>query len=245
MINVNGEVDVLLKQLEDLINQLDVVELSHTLEEHIPIWPTHSRYLHTLWHSYWHGDDAIDYQLLINEHNGTHVDAPAHFIREGNAHKWINEMPIKSFFGSCITMDMSFLGKRGILTKEQIILWEEQNEEIQENDIVFINFGWARYWKNRPEDKEYVNDWPGVGRSAAEYLRDKKVKMVGVDTLAVDAFKAEGDPAHYALLGNEILVIENLNNLDKLTKRCYFMALPLPIKEGSASPIRAIALIEK
>lgn len=235
----------MIKQLEKIISQLGVVELSHTLEEHIPIWPTHSRFLHTLWHSYWHGDEAIDYQLLINEHNGTHVDAPAHFIKEGPAHIWINQMPIKSFFGVCITLDMSFLGKRESLSKEQIVNWETKNGKIQKDNIVLINFGWAKYWKNRPNDKDYVQNWPGVGRCAAEYLLEKEIKMVGVDTLAVDVYGSIENPAHHTLLGNKILVVENLNNLDKMPKHGYFMALPLPIKDGSASPIRAIALVER
>lgn len=55
------------------------MDLSQTLEEGIPNFPTHSRYYHELWESYWHGDVAVAYQLIMNEHPGMHVDAPAHF----------------------------------------------------------------------------------------------------------------------------------------------------------------------
>jgi kynurenine formamidase len=234
-----------INHLEDLLNQLQIVELSHTLEEHIPIWPTHSKFLHTLWHSYWHGDVAIDHQLLINEHNGTHIDAPAHFIKEGESHIWINEMPLRTFWGPCAVIDLSFLGKLGVVTEEHIRQWEQKHGDIKKDDIVLLYFGWSKLWRKRPEDYEFTHDWPGVGASAAEYLVEKGVKMVGVDTLAIDVFGSTENPAHYALLGNKISIIENLNNLDQMPERGYFAALPLLIKEGSASPVRAIAFVEK
>jgi kynurenine formamidase len=68
--------------------------------------------------------------------------------------------------------------------------------------------------------------------------------MVGVDTLSVDAFYADNDPAHNILLSNKILVAENIKNLEKLYgKKGYFIMLPLLIKDGSASPVRPIVLI--
>jgi kynurenine formamidase len=89
-----------------------------------------------------------------------------------------------------------------------------------------------------------VTDWPGIGWSAAQYLADKRIKMVGVDTLAVDVFGSADNPAHHVCLGNKIPIVENLDNLSKMSNRGFFAALPLPIKEGSASPIRAIAFRE-
>ncbi|PZE20595.1 cyclase family protein [Paenibacillus xerothermodurans] len=229
------------KTLHDLLTQMQVIELSHTLEEHIPIWPTHSRYQHTLWHSYWHGDEAVNYQILINEHNGTHVDAPAHFIREGPAHVWINQMPIRTFFGPCTVLDLSFIGSLGVVEGGHIQEWEQEHGAIDAGDVVLIHLGWSKYWKKRPDDKQFVQDWPGIGKSAAEYLTEKKIKMIGVDTLAIDVFGSTDNPAHHTFLGSQIPIMENLNNLDKMPTRAYFIALPLPIAEGSGSPIRAVA----
>lgn len=70
--------------------------------------------------------------------------------------------------------------------------------------------------------------------------------MVGVDTLSVDRDGADGDPAHNTLLSHRIPVVENLRNLGLLhEKRGYFVALPLLIREGSASPVRPIVLVER
>ena len=69
--------------LPHLVNSLraaTIVNLSQTLEEHMPHFPTHSMFFHNLWGSYSHGGRSLSYQLVMHEHNGTHVDAPAHFI---------------------------------------------------------------------------------------------------------------------------------------------------------------------
>ena len=94
-----------------------------------------------------------------------------------------------------------------------------------------------------PEGTGFLEDWPGLGGDAAGYLVEKGVSLVGCDTLAVDAFGSEENPAHYALLGNEVYIVENLNNLDKLPPWSLFMAFPLKVKGGSGSPVRAVALV--
>ncbi|WHH60368.1 cyclase family protein [Petroclostridium sp. X23] len=231
--------------LTELLEKMEVVELSHKLEEHMPIWPTHSRFYKTLWHSYLHGDAATDYQLLINEHHGTHIDSPAHFMKDGEAHVWIDEIPLKNFWGPCVVIDASFIGANGTLTDQHVKDWEEKNGDICKNDIVLVSFGWAKFWKKRPDSYQFTHDWPGIGASAAQYLVEKKIKMLGVDTLAADGYGIEGDPAHHILLSKKIPIIENLNNLDLIPLRGYFMAHPLPITKGSASPVRAIAFIER
>ncbi len=236
-----GNLDLLCNALSGL----KIIELSHPFEEHMPAWPTHSKYFHTLWNSYEHGDRATTYQIIINEHNGTHIDAPAHFIREGKGHTWIDEMPAATFLAVCRTLDVSFLPKKGEVTKEHIVDWENKNGAIEKDEAVFFYFGWSKLWNKRPNDTEFSSDWPGVGRTAAEYLLDKKVKLVGVDTLAADVCNTVDFPCHYTLLGNNIPIIENLNNLDKMSTRAYFMALPLMIREGSASPVRAVGFVEK
>ena len=80
---------------------------------------------------------------------------------------------------------------------------------------------------------------------AAQYLVEKGVSLVGCDTLAIDAFGSEEHPAHYTLLGNEVYIVENLKNLDKLPSWSLFMAFPLKVKGGSGSPVRTLALMHR
>ncbi|MFK3707368.1 hypothetical protein ACI2JR_20950 [Klebsiella sp. NPDC088457] len=63
--------------------------------------------------------------------------------------------------------------------------------------------------------------------------------------MTIDAFVHEGYPAHDVFLNREILIIENLTQLRQLPNQFIFLALPLKIKGGSASPIRAVALVAR
>ena len=66
------------------------------------------------------------------------------------------------------------------------------------------------------------------------------------DTLGIDCWGADHDPAHQALLSSRVPVVENLNNLGLLHgRRGYFVMLPLKIRAGSASPVRPVVLVDR
>ena len=221
------------------------VDLSHTLEEGIPSWPTHARFGHVLYESYELGDVARHYGLVMSEHTGTHMDAPLHFIARGQAHYGIDEVPLDRLAGRAATIEAPELPAGGLLAVAHIRAWEERHGPIQERDRVLIRYGWDDRWGTGPEGTDFLKDWPGLGREAAEYLVEKGVSLVGCDTLAVDAFGSEENPAHYALLGNEVYIVENLKNLKHLPPWSFFMAFPLKVKAGSGSPVRAVALVSE
>jgi len=227
------------------LRNMKMIDLSQALEEHMPHYPTHSKFFHNLWGSYWHGSRSLNYQLVMNEHNGTHVDAPAHFISDANplAHVTIDRIPLEQLVGRGVRIDCRNLTEGHYVSKGQIVQWEGQHGALEARDIVLFNFGWSRHWKLRPEDARYTQDWPGVSTDAAEYLVQKSVGAVGVDTLSPDPPAAlAADPIHPYVLEKQVLIIENLANLDKLPDFFLFAALPLKIAGGSGSPIRAVAL---
>ncbi|MBN1170218.1 cyclase family protein [Candidatus Micrarchaeota archaeon] len=80
-----------------------------------------------------------------------------------------------------------------------------------------------------------------ISEDAARQLVRKKVKMAGTDEMSPD------DPpfnVHKLLLQNNILIVENLANLDKLAgKRCTFFVLPIKLADSDAAPCRAIAIL--
>ena len=76
--------------------------------------------------------------------------------------------------------------------------------------------------------------------------RDSTQAALGVDTLSPDPPEAlRTRPIHPVVLEKQVLIIENLCNLDQLPDFFLFLALPLKIREGSGSPIRAVALVEQ
>jgi kynurenine formamidase len=230
------------KQLSQLLDSMTLVDLSHTLEEDMPIVPSHNRYFHTLWDTFAHGSRALSYQLLINEHTGTHVDATAHFMQEGHpAHQYIDQTSLTQFFGRALTLDFSHFTELNEVTVEEIQQWEQENQQIEAGDIVNFYFGWAQYWVPRSVSQKFAKLRPGLTGAAAEYLVSKKVKTIGTDVISIDGSLSTDAAAHYALLGNGVNIIENLNRLEEILGESYIFILPLKIKEGSGSPVRAIA----
>jgi kynurenine formamidase len=130
------------------------------------------------------------------------------------------------------------------VSKSRLCEWEDRHGPLQAGDIVLFDFGWAASWGLRPNDQRYRENWPGVGMDAAEYLLTKQAAAIGVDTLSPDPPQAlRTGPIHPVVLEKQMLIMENLCNLDQLPDFFLFLALPLKIRLGSGSPIRAVALV--
>ncbi len=231
--------------MEEAFAGYEWIDLSHTLEEGIPAYPTHARFGRALYESYEYGDAALHYGLTLGEHTGTHMDAPLHFVSEGPAHYGADEIPLERLAKRAATIEATDLGAGDLLGAGRIEAWEAEHGPIGAGDGVLIRYGWDRRWTTGPEGRRFLEDWPGLSGGAAEYLVKKGVSLVGCDTLAVDAAACTGNPAHHALLGNEVYIVENLNNLERLPSFCLFVALPLKIRGGSGSPVRAVALVPR
>jgi kynurenine formamidase len=231
--------------VEGPFDSYEWIDLSHTLEEDIPAYPTHARFGRVIYESYDYGDGALHFGLTMGEHTGTHMDAPLHFIPEGPAHYGTDEIPLDRLAGRAATIEVTDLEAGDLLGAGRIEAWEAEHGPIEAGDRVLIRYGWDRRWATGPDGRRFLEDWPGLSGEAAAYLADKGVSLVGCDTLAVDATVSTENPAHYALLGNEVYIVENLNNLDLLPPFCLFLALPLKIGGGSGSPVRAVALVPR
>ncbi len=228
----------------EALNGMRLIDLSQPLEEHMPHYPTHSKFCHPLWSSYQFGDRSLTYQLLMNEHNGTHVDAPAHFMSEAHpdAHVTIDRVPLRQLIGRGVRLDCRRFREGESVPAGLVKEWERSHVPIERGDIALFNFGWDERWAIRPQEKRYVTDWPGVAMDAAEYLLKKEIAAIGVDTLSPDPPDAlRSGPIHPLVLGKRVLIIENLCCLDELPDTFFFAALPLKIRAGSGSPVRAVA----
>jgi kynurenine formamidase len=237
-----SDVLTLLAQLRDL----RVIDLSQTLEEHMPHFPSHAMFFHNLWSSYEHGGRSLHYLLVMHEHNGTHVDAPTHFLTNAQpeAHVTIERVPLTQLMGRGVRVDCRGMKAGEYVSEGQLREWESHHDPLQAGDIVVFDFGWAANWGLRPNNQCYLENWPGVGMDAAEYLLSKPVAAIGVDTLSPDPPEAlRTRPIHPVVLEKQVLIVENLCNLDQLPDFFIFLALPLKIREGSGSPIRAVALV--
>lgn len=238
------------EMLDKCLNGAKVIDLSPTLERGMPKWPTHPSIIidQTVTHEH---DGYYCQTLNMGEHSGAHVDCPAHVLPE-KMDKTVEVYPANMLFAPAIKYDLFKLGAKPgeRITKADILkLEEEMQDSAQEGDVVLLNFGWQQYWKVDNEWKFYALNEPGLSEDACALFAERKVKAVGSDTVACDTPIADGvEGTSYGhkkyWLPNDIFIIEMVMNMDKLPTRCYFMAIPLKIKNGSGSPIRPLAIVD-
>ncbi|MCJ7932659.1 MAG: cyclase family protein [Chryseobacterium sp.] len=114
-----------------------------------------------------------------------------------------------------------------------------KNKEIR-NKAVLINTGWDRHWNTEAYDENH----PYLTRSAAEYLRDCHVQLVGIDSYNIDDTTGRSRPVHSILLGAGILIAEHLCHLNLLPDGQFtFTAVPPKFKGVGTFPVRAFASI--
>lgn len=236
---------VSLQTLIDELEGFDIVDLSHRLESGMPTYPTHVQYFQMRWQPA--GDPAVMNMLVLGEHTGTHVDAPSHFPADGRSPA-IGEVPLMQLIGRCVTVRLGPFPEENVqVGRSAFEQWEDAHFPIAPGDILLLDFAWAGRWKRIPEGFAYCKGWPGLAKSAVDYLIDRSVRAVGTDCVSLDSGDGgHGElPAHYGLLPKGILILENLANLSTLPPVGLFVALPLNIHHGTGSPLRAVVLVPK
>ncbi len=106
--------------------------------------------------------------------------------------------------------------------------------QVKEGAFVFFQTNWDKYL----EDEEKYNVHPEISMEIIEYLVDKKVNMIGIDTLGLGRGRNHG--LIDVFLGrNGMYAIENLTNLDKIPEKDFrVFCLPMKIEGLDALPAR-------
>ncbi len=158
-------------------------------------------------------------------HTGTHIDAPLHFMADGLD---VAELPLAKLCGPAVVVDFP--------ETRDVTLEDLENVGIEPGMRVLLRTANQALW----DEPEFNESFFGITGDAAMWLVDQDVPVVGVDYLSVDGYHNAEKPAHYALLGNGIIIIEGLD-LSQVTPGCYEMvALPLKIAGSEGSPARVI-----
>lgn len=257
----------------------EVIDLTVTLAENLPgAWPTHVPFQRKIYN--WYANKPDDPQpiwslrgpyhtawMALDEHCGTHFDAPTHFIPppdSGLPHA--SDLGLQSgdktdlarLMGPAAVIDVSELsgtGDPGVspeILPAHIERWEADHGLLQPDEIVLFRSDWDDRYLPLPEGSGYVTDsfllqqspgWPTPDVPALQLLLDRGVRTVGIDGVSIGSAH-DGAPPHQFGLGNGMLYVELLANLRKLPPRgAWFIFLPLKVAGSSGGPGRAIALL--
>ena len=172
-----------------------------------------------------HGDAANLSEISMGVHSGTHVDAPLHFICQGQG---VDKMPLDTMVGRARVIE--------ILDTESIKLEDLLQHRIRRGErILFKTLNSSYVWRT----EEFIEDFVFIADDAALFLAERGVRLVGIDYLSVGSFNC-GDYAHRTLLSGGVWIIEGLNLLGVKQGKYDLICLPLKLGDGDGAPARAI-----
>jgi kynurenine formamidase len=208
--------------------------------------------------------------LVFHGYAFSHMDAPSHAAFRGKAYNGVNDSPsdrarlgIENLRNGVISrgvlVDLPSL--RGVPYLEpgaayapaDIEAWEkETGVTISRGDVLLVRTGrWVRATEKGPVDATKM--LAGPHPTMAAWLRLRGVAAVGDDganDLAPSVVPGVSHPFHMlALVAMGMPLLDNMD-LDALAAECarqkrwtfLFVGMPLPIKNGTGSPLNALAM---
>lgn len=224
-----------------------VVDLGHAIHASDPTWDGAPAYQRSVVATI-EKDGYTGGKITIEEHFGTHVDAPAHFAPGG----WtVDRIPVDRLYRPGIRIDVSKSSAANPdyrVTPADLQAFEKSAGRIPEGVVVLIATGWDRYWPDRARymnEKNGVKHFPGLSAEATALLaRDRRVAGIGIDTPSIDYGPSTGFEAHHVSMALNVYHIENMAHLIDLPGSGFqVMVAPINIGGGSGGPARVFALV--
>lgn len=187
------------------------------------------------------------YDLRIDEHTGTHVDAPLHFSEDGQS---VAEIPVENLVVPLCVIDIRARAEAdpdAQVTPEDIRGWIDRNGDIPERACVAMLSGWGAFAGSdrfRNADADGVMHFPGFHAEATEMLIGETAAIgIAVDTLSLDHGPSPDFATHYAWLSTNRWGLECAANLDRLPEAGATLILgAAKHRGGTGGPARILAL---
>ncbi len=228
---------------------MKIIDLSQEIYEGMDIFPMHQKTF--IFTNMTHEKNMEDTgskllgfsarSLLISEHAGTHTDGVWEYNPSGPT---VDDMPLSQFMGSAVCLDVSHIRyPKSFEPKDLEEAEKKSGQTIQKGDIVLLYTG---HYDRNFGTKTFQAEYSGLSLDGAKWLAEKGVVNIGVDAPAIDLTPDDLDfSAHYICGQYNMTNTENLINLDQVVnQRFLYIGLPLRIRDGSGSPIRAVAVVE-
>ena len=213
---------------------MEPIDLTLTISQNLPSFPGSPKPHFIPWSKI--KPNGYNLELVfLSTHTGTHLDAPYHFDKKGAK---IDQIPPSRFISNAVLIKIT-KGPHQLISKADIINFEKKYQKIENNSTVILCTGWQK----KLEKKSFFKDNPGLSSSAARYLISKNLNLIGIDSPSIDVGTNGKFSVHHILSKNNVLILENLCNLEKISGTNFkLIVLPLKLKDATGSPVRAIAI---
>ena len=171
-------------------------------------------------------DAAVVHRFCMGSHSGTHIDAPAHMIRDGLT---LPQIDLARLIGECTVLDCTdcdnsidaaLLRQREIPHKQRVLL-KTRNSRVG-------------------SIPEFQQDFVYLTPDGATFLADLGAWLVGIDYLSIGQIGPRGIEAHRALFAHNVVILEGLD-LSRVVAGSYeLLCLPLKLDVPDGAPVRAM-----
>ena len=225
-----------------------IIDLSRELYHRTPSYPGQPPIIHGVWKTHEeafaesgnvHGNSVM--YISMPDHGGTHIDAPRHFGKSGIP---INQYPLEKCIVPGICIDLRHIATKAEITPADLeAAVGKAGVSVPKGGTVLLCTG--HHERTFPR-KEYATDNSGVNVAATEWLAKQGVVHFGIDSMRPGPMGDVNLLVHKACLDLDITHIESLCNLEALLGQgsFTFIGLPLKMRDGTASPIRAVAVFD-
>jgi kynurenine formamidase len=225
----------------------DIYDLTHTHSPKTPVFPAFKPIQIRPKFSI-AKDGFFANEITFDEHTGTHLDGPVHFVAGGAT---ADKLPAERFFAPLAVVsiaDRAAKNADALLTVDDLLAWEKRHGRLPGGAFVAMHSGWEARVANADrflnKDAKGTMHAPGFSEEAARFLvKERDIVGAGVDTLSLDGASAAKFVAHLALLGAGKYGVELLANLGSVPPAGATIIVGGPKHEGaSGGPARVYAV---
>jgi arylformamidase len=174
------------------------------------------------------GDICTVSHLSFSSHTGTHVDPPSHFVEDAMT---LDQLPLEVLIGKVRVVDTGEIPAIDRTTVERA--------NLDEVERVLFKTRNSRTWREKNYSK-FDENFVYLETEAAELLVQMGIKLVGIDYLSIEKFNFVEPTTHWALLRNNVVIVEGLDLSEVEDGEYELICLPMKIKDGDGGPARVI-----
>lgn len=181
-------------------------------------------------------------EMTLPTHIGTHLDAPSHYIEHGST---VDAVPPESLIGRAYCAEVARGGGEPVTAEDLRAALARRDARLESGDALLVRTG----WDERYGEDDYVLRHAYLGADAARWAVERGVRLVGVDTITPEypmGLRTEDytPQAHHTLLGNNVLIIENLVLREVADRWLTLFVGSLAVTDGDGAPARVLAVLD-
>lgn len=203
-----------------------VIDISPEIREDIAVFPGDTPFQRDEILSFEKSNNLVLSSIKTTVHLGAHTDAPSHYHKDGET---MEKVDLSHYIGDCQVIEVS--------RKAERIKPEHLEVEITSPRVLFKT-------NSFPNPYQWNDDFMALSPELIEFLKKKNVLLVGIDTPSVDPANDKDLLSHNAIFKAQMNILEGIVLTHVPQGKYQLLALPLPIKNGDASPVRAVLIEE-